>query len=135
MEPQWAPKKPRPRWVAPLVFVFVAGGALAAGIMASKPFRDFLVSLPARLRPQAEEKPAVYRPLSADGAVLIRIDVSPAHARLTLDGEPLTSNPLRLQRDTTSHRITASAEGFVPVAREIVPDAPKTVRLRLEPSR
>jgi hypothetical protein len=81
--------------------------------------------------PEPEPGPPVYRPLPADDGVLIDVDVSPAQARLLLDGLPLPSRPLRLPRGTTPHRLTATADGYEPGAVDLVPDAAKTIRVRL----
>lgn len=72
-----------------------------------------------------------YKALAADDAVLITVNASPRNARLLLDGEPLPSNPVRLPRSKTQHKIAAFADGYEAAAEIVVADTPKTISIKL----
>jgi hypothetical protein len=80
-------------------------------------------------------KPVIYQPLPKDDAVLVTVTVSPRDVRLVLDGEPLTSNPIRLPRGGKPHTLAAAAAGFAPAVEEFTADKPKTIRLELARAR
>jgi hypothetical protein len=82
----------------------------------------------------AAAKPVTWTAVSKGDGVLVTVEATPRHARLTIDGAPLESNPVRVARGGT-HIVQAVAEGFEPASAEVVANAPKTVRLKLKKSR
>jgi len=66
--------------------------------------------------------------------ILLKVRATPPEAKLTLDGAPLPSNPVRqaFLRDGASHALRAEAEGYEPALREVVFDsAEQNVELTL----
>jgi hypothetical protein len=123
-------KRPGTSWVTVVVLGFAAVGMSAIGGTALKK----LMGKDAKPTPieVAQQKAITYSSLSKDDAVLVTVQVSPRDARLTLDGEPAVSNPLRVLRSKSKHRISATAEGYEPGQQEFTADAPRTIRLRLK---
>jgi hypothetical protein len=121
-------KRPRTSWVTFVVLGFAAVGMAAVGGTAIKK----LLSQGRGPAPQAAApRPVTYSSVSKDDAVLVKVAVSPRDARLLLDGEPAVSNPLRLLRGNTRHKVTAHAHGYAPLEQEFTADASKTITLRL----
>jgi hypothetical protein len=118
-------RRPGVSWVTVVVLGFAAVGVAAVAGSAFKRVGR-MAFLPSASKAPA---PVVYNELAKDSSVLVSIQVTPASARLILDGEPLSSNPVRLSRGT--HKIAATAGGFSPLVQEFTADAPKTLRLKL----
>jgi hypothetical protein len=116
-----------------VVLGFAAVGVSAIGGTALKK----LIGKGARPTPieVAQQKAITYSALSKDDAVLVTVQVLPRDARLTLDGEPAVSNPLRVLRSKSQHRIAATAQGYEPGQQEFTADAPRTIRLHLKKQR
>jgi hypothetical protein len=120
-------KRPSTSWVTVVILGFAAVGMAAVGGTA-------LRKLMGKDRPAPSEvarNAVTYSGLSKDDAVLITVQVSPRDARLTLDGEPTVSNPLRVLRGRAKHRLAASAAGFQSAEQEFTADLPQTIRLHL----
>jgi len=142
---QRAPLKyvtPRSSLITLVVLVFAIVGAFTITIGTLKGVESAVAGFVKRmLEGSGDEKsdePPVYTPVVRDDAVLVRVEVTPADARLTLDGEPIESNPLRLPRNDKVRRLVAAAAGYAPAFAEIAADKAKVVRLkltRLEPSK
>jgi hypothetical protein len=122
-------KRPGTGWVTFVILGFAAVGMAAVGGSAVK--KLLRVSMPVVTHP-APAKPVTYASVSRDDAVLVTVQVSPHNARLMLDGEPAVSNPLRILRGRTQHRIAASAPGYQPAVQEFTADAGRTLRLTLK---
>ena len=99
-------RRPGVSWVTVVVLGFAAVGAAAVGGVIFKKVTGLAVTPP---RVALPGKPVIYQPLAKDDAVLITVTVSPRDARLVLDGEPLTSNPMRIPRGTKPHTLAAAA--------------------------
>ena len=82
----------------------------------------------------APAKPVTWKPVEKGAAVLITVEVTPRTARLLLDGGPMPSNPVQLDKGT-SHTITAMAPGFEPATAEVTAQEATTIRLRLNKAR
>ena len=125
-------RRPRVSWLTMVVLGFAAVGAVAvSGVVMRR-----VSGLGRAPRPQAAAVgPVVYRPLADDNAVLVELRVTPREARVMLDGEPVTSNPLRVPRGSAMHKLAVTAEGFTPTVEEFTADGPKTIRLRLTRAR
>jgi hypothetical protein len=123
-------KRPGTSWVTVVILGFAAVGMAAVGGTTLKK----VMGIGAKPTPVevAQQKAVTYSALAKDDAVLITVQVSPHAARLTLDGEAATSNPLWVPRGSRRHQIAATAEGFEPGQQEFVADAPQTIRLRLK---
>jgi hypothetical protein len=115
-----------------LVLSFAAVGLATMGAFA---YRKMVHQDEAPVATADPDQPVIYRPLPADDGVLVRIQVLPREARIMLDGEPLQSNPVRLPRRATAHRLAATANGYDPKVVEFTADAPRTVRLDLARAR
>jgi hypothetical protein len=89
---------------------------------------------PAQGAAAAPAKPVTWKPVQRGDAVLVTIEVSPRSARLLLDGGPMPSNPVHLDKGT-SHTITAEAPGFQPETAEVTAQEATTIRLRLKRAR
>jgi hypothetical protein len=123
-------RRPGTSWVTIVILAFAAVGmAAVGGAVVKKTMATKLT--PARPAP----KPVSYSTLSKDDAILVTVAVSPRDARVLLDGEPAVSNPLRLLRSHTRHKLSAHAQGYTPVVREFTADGSKTIRLELTKSR
>jgi hypothetical protein len=81
----------------------------------------------------APAKPVTWTAVTKGDAVLVTVEATPRHARLSIDGAALESNPIRLARGGT-HIVQAVADGFEPASAQIVADGAKTVRLKLKKS-
>jgi hypothetical protein len=123
-------KRPGTSWVTVVVLGFAAVGMAAIGGTAMKK----LMGKDTKATPieVAQQKAITYSALSKDDAVLITVQVTPRDARLTLDGEPAVSNPLRVLRSKSQHRIAATAQGYEAGQQEFTADGPRTIRLRLK---
>jgi hypothetical protein len=124
-------RKPSTSWVTFVVLGFAAVGMAAIGGTALKKLMGRDIPSPA----EQSAKIISYAALSKDDAVLVTVQLSPRDARVMLDGEPTVSNPLRILRSKTPHKIAVSAPGYAGVMQEIVPDASKTVRFNLKKQR
>jgi hypothetical protein len=126
-------RRPGISWVTVLVLGFAAVGVAAVcGTM----FKRLTTLAFSRAREVARPAaPVIYNPLAKDDGVLVSVQVSPRHARLMLDGEPLVSNPVRQPRGPKPHKLAATAEGYAPTVEEFTADATKTVQLRLPKAR
>ena len=124
---------PPPRPAAPRRRLAVAGlavmglGLLGLG-MQSQRGRD---AAPAASTPVA----SVTAASSALPTVSVSLAVSPADARLYLDGVALATNPFRVTvpREPRSHRVSASAPGFAADEQLVVFDQDVTLQLTLRP--
>ena len=69
------------------------------------------------------------------GQIEISINVSPAGAKLTLDGKPLEKNPFvgKFDRDGASHMLQAEAPGYGTRSRDITFDKDRTIEMALVP--
>jgi serine/threonine protein kinase len=63
--------------------------------------------------------------------VIVQVEVTPATARLALDGAPLDSPRFSIARSSLRHALRASREGYAAATVEFVPDDSKTVQVRL----
>jgi hypothetical protein len=117
-------------WVTLVVLGFAAVGVATVGGGLVKKVTALVMPGPRVIAPRPAA-PVIYRPLAKDDAVLVEIQVSPAEARLMLDGEPLPSNPVRLPRGAKPHKLAAMADGYAPLVQELVADKAKTVHLTL----
>jgi hypothetical protein len=120
-------RRPGVSWVTVLVLGFAAVGVAAVGGGLFKKMTGMAVAPPRALPPS----PTIYKALPQDDAVLINVAVSPVQAQLMLDGEPVTSNPLRVPRGPKPHTLAAAADGYAPAVEEFIADKAKTIRLRL----
>jgi serine/threonine-protein kinase len=70
-------------------------------------------------------------PLACD----VELRASPSAARLTMDGAPLAGNPFHASyaRDGTSHKVRATAPGFLPEERTIAFDRDTALEIALRP--
>ena len=64
-------------------------------------------------------------------AVKITLELSPADARVTLDGEAVSANPLSILPDGKVHKIKVSAAGHWPLERKVTADVSKTLKIHL----
>lgn len=85
-------------------------------------------------RPAAPAKPVTWKAVDRGAAVLVTVEVTPRSAKLMLDGGPMPSNPVHLDKGS-SHTITAMAPGFEPATAEVTAEEATTVRLKLKKSR
>ncbi|HRI72203.1 MAG TPA: serine/threonine-protein kinase [Polyangium sp.] len=69
------------------------------------------------------------------GQVEIWINVSPANAKLTIDGKPLEKNPFvgKFDRDGASHMLQAEAPGYATRSRDITFDKDRNIEFALVP--
>jgi hypothetical protein len=135
--PAFAPRKPA-EYKMPtgglsnaVLFALAGLGLLAVVIVGAKFLRGAHEEATSAPAPAAVSPRTEYRALPAEDAVLITVTATPHNARLLLDGEPLPSNPVRLPRGKTQHKIAAFADGYEATAEIVIPDAPKTVAIRL----
>jgi hypothetical protein len=126
-------RPPRTSWLTVVVLGFAGVGLVAVAGLAFKKVKG--LSLPIGHREQPVERPVVYHELPQDNAVLVEVRVTPRDARLILDGEPVTSNPLRVARGPGLHKLAATAEGYAPLVEEFTADGPRTLHLRLPRAR
>jgi hypothetical protein len=123
-------KRPRTSWVTVFILAFAAVGmAVVGGTLLKKLFGGKDRTAEAAIE---EARAAHYSSLSKDDAVLVTVVVTPRDARLMLDGDHTVSNPLRLLRSKTPHKLSVTAPGYLSVIQEIVPDASKTIRFELK---
>jgi len=80
--------------------------------------------------PQPPPKPVTWTEVEKGDAVLITVETNIKKAQLYVDGEPMASNPVHLDRGTT-HVIQAVADGYQPVEQEITVGEPTTLKLKL----
>ncbi len=123
-------RSPRTGWVMVVVLLLAVIGFATVGRPIWLHFTGKNLELPSL----GDDKKPEYKSLEMDDAVLVDIDVTPAHAKLNLDGEPLPSNPVRLPRDGQTHRITATAPDHEPATYTFLPDKAKTLQLKLLPT-
>jgi hypothetical protein len=126
-------RRPGTSWVTVVVLGFAAVGLVAVAGLAMRKLGG--LAAPRREQAPEQSRPTVYRELPNDNAVLVEVKVSPREARLMLDGEPITSNPLRVPRGPAVHKLAATAEGYAPTVEEFTADMPKTIRLKLPRAR
>ncbi len=81
--------------------------------------------------PIASAPDAASRDLSRRVRITLRI--SPATARVLLDGRPARANPLELPRSSVERELRASAPGHLPATRTFVPLEDRVLELRLAP--
>jgi hypothetical protein len=122
-------KRPGTSWVTFVILGFAAVGMAAVGGTAVK--KLLKTAMPAVTQP-APARPVTYAALAKDDAVLVRVQVWPRDARVLLDGEPAVSNPLRILRGKTQHRLSASAPGYQSAMQDFTAEAGRTVRLLLK---
>jgi hypothetical protein len=125
-------RRPSTSWLTVVVLAFAGVGLVAVAGLAVKKVKG--LSLPRREAPAAA-RPVVYHELAQDNAVLVDVRVTPRDARLMLDGEPVTSNPLRVPRGSAVHKLAATAEGYAPMVEEFTAEGPRTIHLRLPRAR
>jgi hypothetical protein len=121
-------KRPGTSWVTFVILGFAAVGMAAVGGTAIRKLMGHGVPT----APEQAQKAIAYSALSRDDAVLITVQVTPRDARLLLDADSTVSNPLRLLRSKSPHRLAASAPGYEGAVQEFVPDASKVLRLTLK---
>jgi hypothetical protein len=128
-----------------LIWLFAAVGLGAAvlfgasvmkrGVEGSRPGSTPAASIQAApSKGAAPAKPVTWKAVEQGAAVMITVEVTPRSARLLLDGGPMPSNPVHLDKGS-SHTITAMAPGFEPATAEVTAEEATTVRLRLKKSR
>jgi len=61
----------------------------------------------------------------------ITLQLSPAEARVLLDGAPRDDNPLLLPMDGKQHRLRVEAKGFTPHEQDLKADTDRTVKVAL----
>jgi hypothetical protein len=125
-------RRPTTSWLTVVVLGFAGVGLVAVAGLALKKVKG-LGSI--HREAPAVERPVVYHELAGDNAVLVEVRVTPRDARLMLDGEPVTSNPLRVPRGPAVHKLAAMAQGYAPLVEEFTADGPRTIRLRLPRAR
>ncbi len=78
--------------------------------------------------------PSVASPPAAPGSATLRLSVTPSKATIFLDDAPLDGNPIErsVAIDHTSHRVRASAPGFVPHSQPVVFNGDHTVHIILQ---
>jgi hypothetical protein len=83
--------------------------------------------------PTPPTAPASPTPPKATVAARVKIALvlTPANARVQLDGAPTRENPLILPRSDTSHVLTISAAGYEDEKRTVVARADQTVKVSL----
>ena len=69
---------------------------------------------------------------AAPQKVFITLRLTPAGARVLLDGKPRSENPLVLEKNDEPHKLRVEAGGFLPRERDLVADADRTVRVALK---
>lgn len=86
--------------------------------------------------PAAPAKPVTWKKVETGDAVLVTVELTPkaADARILLDGEPVSSNPVRVPKGGR-HKLEAVADGYQPASAEITADSAQTVKLRLKKAR
>lgn len=67
--------------------------------------------------------------------VAVDVAVSPTRADILLDGERVTSLPVRVRRDGAVHRVTAIAPGYETAEVTFKADADRTLFLTLRPAK
>jgi hypothetical protein len=76
-------------------------------------------------------------PADGDGPRLLalQVDVRPSHAKLFLDGQRLSSNPMRAAfvSDGLPHTIRAEAPGFEPLSQTLPPGVALVLDATLQP--
>jgi hypothetical protein len=124
--------RPRSSWVMVVVLVFAAIGFATVFRFGWWRRENLIPELIGEKAP-----PNKYGALDMGDAVLVQIDVTPksANAKITIDGEDLPSNPVRLPRGNTRHKLVISADGYEPTSEEFEPDKRKTIRVRLTKSK
>jgi eukaryotic-like serine/threonine-protein kinase len=134
--PQEAPDRSgKGLWIAVALLIALAASALA--------LRGRLVE-PARAVGEPTKKAnASSQPLStgaevaaARRTVALELRAEPLSAQLSLDGVPLTGNPVTklLPRGDFVHRLDATAPGYEPASKEVVAERDASVVLSLSPS-
>lgn len=122
----------------PVLWVALMGGLGAAGFFGWRSWQQPAAVKPMATAPvaAAPAKPVTWKPVQTGDAVLVTVELSPRapSARLLLDGEPVSSNPVRIPKGG-KHTVMAVADGFEPASAEITADSAQTVRLRLKKSR
>jgi hypothetical protein len=79
-------------------------------------------------------KVPIYRETqAANDSVLIQINVHPSDARLFIDDQPISSNPVRVLRGQRIMKLTAWKDGFAPETLEFIPSEERTLKLRMKP--
>jgi hypothetical protein len=115
--------------------VLFGAGVLKRGFEGSRPASPQAATIQAApTKGTAPAKPVTWKAVQTGDAVLITVEVTPRSARLLLDGGPLPSNPVHLDRGT-SHTITGMAPGFEPATAEVIAKEATTVRLQLKRAR
>jgi hypothetical protein len=112
--------------------VMFGAGVLKRGVETNRPSPQAatIQAAPAA----APARPVTWKPIERGTAVLVTIEVVPRTARLLLDGGPMPSNPVHLDKGS-SHTVTAQAPGFEPATAEVTAQEATTVRLRLKRAR
>ncbi|MGE5785582.1 MAG: hypothetical protein ACM3ZE_13375, partial [Myxococcales bacterium] len=124
------PKSHVGRWVALGLCVAV----VTAGWIYRAPVGRQVLALQATIIRGIAPAPAQMRAQAVDPLVAVSISVTPADAKLTLDGAPIT-NPFTVQRrsDRQPHLLVAEAPGHVSLERSVQFERDLTVMLALAP--
>ena len=117
-----------------MVWAFAGVGVLALVVAGAKMLKRGVEGAPA-VGPAAAAtapppKPVTWTEVEKGDAVLITVKANIKKAQILIDGEPMVSNPVHLDRGTT-HLIQAVAEGYTPAEREITVGEPTTIQLKL----
>ena len=123
------PRPSRRRWVLLLALPVLAVG----GLFAQRQLKLFQTTTAAHKAPASVAPPAVAAPTSAAPAnVTYELKADPPNAQLVLDGRPLSGNPVsKLLEKGSSHRVSASVDGYEPATREFISNADGALHLSL----
>jgi serine/threonine-protein kinase len=91
----------------------------------------------ARVPAQTEAELAAASAQARKSTIELWVSMSPAHARLSLDGRELQGNPhsSRVPRDGNPHVMRVSAEGYATLERTVYFDTDLELAITLEPKR
>jgi serine/threonine protein kinase len=129
-------ERPRRRWLGlAIAGVLLAGAATAAVVLASRNQDEDVVA-------ESKPVPAVTAPTPVETApqpvveeiapVVIRIEVDPADAEITVDGAPLAGAELQAPRSDREVEIAVSRDGYKSKTRRVALGENRTVEVILE---
>jgi hypothetical protein len=118
-----------------VIWMLAAIGFWVVFAWATRALKDVVEAQEKPTLPEPGPKPperSAYKPLGGEAGVLIRLRVTPADARIFIDGAPAPSNPIRVPQGKSRHVLRILASGYAPRELKVTADRNQDIRVSLE---
>lgn len=137
VKPRRAVRYRRPMNTPLVIWLLASIGAGAIFFALTKGLRRVVESppalpqFPAIVNTNDKAPPTNWQPLGDQAGVLIDLEVSPRDARIFVDGQPASSNPVRLPRGDRVHEIVVAAPGHETRTLKLSADRARSLKVTL----